>query len=86
LVGKHTGGSEKGGAKQQVAAEGHSGKIQDYVKIFFPKSRKTSRKKFLFSISNLCQRLSYRAASGKLFSPGHANPTTNPHAADFTHA
>jgi hypothetical protein len=55
LGGEHASGGEKGGAEQQVAAEGHGGKIQICLKSFSLKSRKTSKKKILFSIYGECQ-------------------------------
>jgi hypothetical protein len=76
------GGGEKGGAEQQVAAEGHGGEIQVRVKNFSLKSRKTSRKKILISFENHCQELPHRAATKRLFSPRHANPRVT----DFTTA
>jgi hypothetical protein len=43
--------------------------IQICLKNFSLKSRKTSRKKILFSHTKPCQRLPYHAAPGRFFSP-----------------
>jgi len=47
--GDHAGSGEKGRAKQQIATEGHGGEFRVCLKNFSLKSRKTSRKKILFS-------------------------------------
>jgi hypothetical protein len=58
------------------------------LKSFSPKSRKTSRKKILFSRVEPRQRLPYRAALGRFFSP-EAPQAAFPQSAklgDFTQA
>jgi hypothetical protein len=58
LGGEHASGGEKGGAEQQVAAEGHGGKIQICLKSFSLKSRKTSKKRFYFLFTASAKRFS----------------------------